>query len=126
VYSRYIGQYYGDTLTCSVFAIYIGQSLTWNAKWMAAVAHCRYVVSELVKIFGGMHEHDSSMATILNALLQQACSSLTQLADFDNNPDLADDTFLLAARALFYSPTIIITPELMPTLLTTALVRNRR
>jgi len=34
----------------------------------------------------------------------EALRSLQQLSDFDSNPDMADDTFLLISRAIRYSP----------------------
>jgi transportin-3 len=43
----------------------------------------------------------------------------------DDQPDLVDDTFLLAGRAAAYCPRLLLVPQLLPQLLDTALVRLR-
>jgi transportin-3 len=40
----------------------------------------------------------------------------------DDQPDLVDDTFLLAGRAAAYCPRLLLVPQLLPQLLDTALV----
>lgn len=66
-----------------------------------------YVASELAKIFG----HDASKADILKTLMMElltnACSKLRALEDFNQNPCIADDTFLLAKRMLQYCPKVL-------------------
>lgn len=66
-----------------------------------------YVASELAKIFG----RDASKADILKALMMElltnACSKLRALEDFNQNPCIADDTFLLAKRMLQYCPQVL-------------------
>jgi hypothetical protein len=51
-----------------------------------------------------------------------APAGLTTLQALDAAPDLVDDSFLLAARAAAYCPRILVTPQLLPVLLDTALV----
>lgn len=81
-----------------------------------------YVVSELLKTFSSEPGADVSMQPILTALLTSSCSGLTTLQQLDENPDLVDDTFLLAGRAAAYCPRMLLTPQLLPPLLDTALV----
>lgn len=54
---------------------------------------------------------------MLSRLLIASCSALRSLSDIGNKPDLADDTFLLAGRALNYAPRLIMTSQLLPALL---------
>ena len=42
---------------------------------------------------------------------------MQQLADFDNNPDMADDTFLLISRAIRYSPGVVLNAQMLPLIL---------
>jgi hypothetical protein len=44
----------------------------------------------------------------------------------DEQPDLVDDTFLLAGRAAAYCPRLLLVPQLLPQLLDTALVSDVR
>ena len=50
-------------------------------------------------------------------MLELACQGLRRLRDFDKNPDIADDTFLLATRALSYCAKLLVTARLLPVLL---------
>ena len=78
-----------------------------------------YVASELIKVFGGDDAMDAHLGPMLTRLLTAACSALTTLHAVSSRPDLADDTFLLAGRALSYAPRLVITPHILPTLLDT-------
>ena len=51
------------------------------------------------------------------SIVKQALQGLQQLADFDNNPDMADDTFLLISRAIRYSPGVVLNAQMMPLIL---------
>lgn len=86
-----------------------------------ATAHSAYlyVASELIKAFGDDPAADSSLEPMLSRLLIAACSALSTLKAVSERPDVADDAFLLAGRALSYAPRLIITPQLLPTLLST-------
>jgi transportin-3 len=57
---------------------------------------------------------------LLFELLTNASSCLKHLGDFAEHPDLSDDLFLLAGRALSYCPRIVLTPQMLPLLLDTA------
>ena len=52
-------------------------------------------------------------------LTLEACAGLTTLAQFDDSPDAADDTFLLAVSALQACPGIVLTDQVLPALLET-------
>jgi transportin-3 len=79
-----------------------------------------YVASELVKTFGDEPGLDAHLGPMLARMLLAACTALRTLADVTAAPDIADDTFLLAGRGLSYSPRLVITPQLLPTLLAAA------
>ena len=49
-----------------------------------------------------------------------ACEQLRSLKDVSDDPDIADDTFLLAGRGLSYCPAIVLTPVTLPRLLDAA------
>lgn len=83
-----------------------------------------YVVSELTKIFANEPTADANLAPILAGLLTSACAGLTSLQALSADPELVDDTFLLADRALHYCPRMLVTPQLLPYLLDTAMVRD--
>ena len=63
-------------------------------------------------------------------MVGKACERLRSLGDFRDEPDIADDMFLLAGRGLSYCPTIVLTPTSLPRLLDAAtagiLVQHRR
>ncbi|KAF6259150.1 armadillo-type protein [Scenedesmus sp. NREL 46B-D3] len=81
-----------------------------------------YVVSELLKIFCTETAADGSMRPILTALVGSSCQGLATLQAMDDQPDLVDDTFLLAGRAAAYCPRLLLVPQLLPQLLDTALL----
>ena len=58
---------------------------------------------------------------MFSRMLTSACSMLRTLRDISERPDVADDTFLLAGRALSYAPRLLLTPHLLPVLLDGAL-----
>jgi transportin-3 len=58
---------------------------------------------------------------MLGRMLAAACSQLRSLRDVGERPDVADDTFLLAGRALSYAPRLLLTPQLLAALLDSAL-----
>ena len=67
------------------------------------------------------HEHDMCCAgQMLNGMLGKSCQMLQSLGDFVNNPDVADDSFLLAGRALHYSPRLVLHEPLLSALLDAA------
>ena len=104
-----------------------------------------YVASELIKTFGDEPQHDAELGegamrgagaslypcanhapklnspTIAGPMLARmmvgACSGLRSLQEVGARPDLADDTFLLAGRALSYAPRLVLKPQLLPVLL---------
>ena len=60
-------------------------------------------------------------AELLGQLLDSACSRLMRLQQFNEQPDLADDTFLLASRVLSHSPKLLLNnPQLISRLLDSA------
>lgn len=58
---------------------------------------------------------------MLSRMLSEACGGLRTLAQFNADPELADDTFLLVGRMLAYSPRLVLAPGPLATLLDTAL-----
>lgn len=58
---------------------------------------------------------------MFSRMLACACSMLRSLREITERPDVADDTFLLAGRALSYAPRLLVTPQLLPVLLDSAL-----
>jgi len=52
----------------------------------------------------------------------RSVAGLTQVRALDAVPELVDDSFLLASRATAYCPRMVVTPELLPVLLDTAMV----
>jgi hypothetical protein len=66
-----------------------------------------YVVSELAKTFGDEPQYDTVLGPIVQGLLAEAAGNLTSLQAFGAQPDFADDTFLLATRALSYCPRLV-------------------
>lgn len=54
-------------------------------------------------------------------MMAGSCGMLRSLRDVSDHPDIADDTFLLAGRALSYAPRLLLTPQLLSVLLDTAL-----
>ena len=58
---------------------------------------------------------------LVKEMLKSSCRGLQRLQDFSNNPDVADDTFLLIGRVLSYSPQILYNDaELLATVLKSA------
>lgn len=58
---------------------------------------------------------------MFSRMLGAACGMLRSLSDVGERPDVADDTFLLAGRALSYAPRLLMTPQLLAVLLDSAL-----
>lgn len=63
----------------------------------------------------------SGAGGMFSRMLGAACSMLRSLKDISERPDVADDTFLLAGRALNYAPRLLLTPQLLSALLDSAL-----
>jgi len=63
-----------------------------------------YVCSELVKTFGPEPAHSDAVGMLFQSLMQEVLPHLSGLAGFSADPDLADDAFLLAGRAVVYCP----------------------
>ncbi|EFN54933.1 hypothetical protein CHLNCDRAFT_134668 [Chlorella variabilis] len=80
-----------------------------------------YVASELIKTFGDEPARDLELGGMFSRMLGAACSMLHSLHDISERPDVADDTFLLAGRALSYAPRLLLTPQLLAALLDSAL-----
>jgi transportin-3 len=78
-----------------------------------------YVTSELVKAFGEDPSFDGALGPALERLLLAAIGVLGSLREVSARPDVADDAFLLAGRALSYAPRLVITSRLLPVLLAT-------
>jgi hypothetical protein len=57
---------------------------------------------------------------LLQSLVVESCSQLRTTQEIEQNPALADDTFLLASRALNYAPQSVFTAPLLAILLETA------
>lgn len=82
-----------------------------------------YLASEIIKTFGNrdrVPDVDTVLLPMLERLLTSACARLSTLRDVTANPDVADDAFLLAGRALNYAPRLVLTQSLLPILLVTA------
>ena len=61
---------------------------------------------------------ERAVGDLLARLLGEACGRLRSLREVSDAPDLADDTFLLAGRALHYAPALVLAqPALLPALL---------
>lgn len=58
---------------------------------------------------------------MFSRMMAGSCGMLRSLRDVSDHPDIADDTFLLAGRALSYAPRLLLTPQLLSVLLDTAL-----
>jgi transportin-3 len=78
-----------------------------------------YVASELIKTFGDDPSQDVHIQPLLCRMLISSCSILGSLQAVSENPDLTDDTFLLAGRGLSYAPRLILVQELLPMLIET-------
>lgn len=93
------------------------------AVQFAATRHCcmLYIASELLKIYGHDPAYTLPLGQLITSLVQSALSMLRQLRDFEQNPDLADDVFLLISRACRYCPRIVMTQELLPLIMDAAL-----
>ena len=59
--------------------------------------------------------------TLFGRLIITSCGHLRSLQDVSDEPDICDDTYLLAGRGLSYCPSILLTPRLLPTLLDSAI-----
>jgi transportin-3 len=81
-----------------------------------------FVVSELVKAFGDDPSADAAVGPILAGLLAPTCATLSSPAALEAEPEMVDDVFLLAGRALSYAPRLALTPQLLPPLLDVALL----
>ncbi|KAI7846036.1 hypothetical protein COHA_000403 [Chlorella ohadii] len=80
-----------------------------------------YVASELIKTFGDEPARDLELGGMFSRMMAGSCAMLRSLRDVSDHPDVADDTFLLAGRALSYAPRLLLTPQLLSVLLDTAL-----
>lgn len=58
---------------------------------------------------------------MFSRMMAGSCAMLRSLRDVSDHPDVADDTFLLAGRALSYAPRLLLTPQLLSVLLDSAL-----
>ncbi|KAJ9534838.1 hypothetical protein QJQ45_017280, partial [Haematococcus lacustris] len=67
-----------------------------------------YSLSEVLKVWGAEAASIGPVAEALTLLLQHATQQLTTYQQISSNPELMDDTFLLALRALTYSPRLLL------------------
>lgn len=66
--------------------------------------------------------NDSSVAgQLFSTLVVQALQGLQQLAAYDNNPDMVDDTFLLISRGVRYSPGVVYNTHMLPIIVDAAM-----
>ena len=65
--------------------------------------------------------HKRCAGTLFGRLAAASCGHLRSLQDVSNEPDICDDTYLLAGRGLSYCPSIVLTPRVLPTLLDSAI-----
>lgn len=80
-----------------------------------------YVASEVAKIFGRDQTKANILRSLMLELLTKACEKLRVLDDFNENPCMADDTFLLAKRMLQYCPGVMLSmAQMVEVLLDTA------
>ncbi len=70
-----------------------------------------YVASELVKTFGDDPSQDACTQPLLSRMLMSACSILGSLQTVSAQPNLTDDTFLLAGRGLSYAPRLVVSSQ---------------
>lgn len=77
--------------------------------------HCGYlyVSSEIAKIFGKTAQFKDRISRFVVDLLMLVCSRLKHPQNFHNDPDLADDAFLMARRVVNYCPDAIFEDELV-------------
>ena len=61
--------------------------------------------------------NDCCAGQLFASVVKQALQGLQQLSDFDNNPDMADDTFLLIGRGIRYSPGVVLNAQMLPLIL---------
>lgn len=59
---------------------------------------------------------------LFSTLVVQALQGLQQLSGYDNNPDMADDTFLLISRGVRYSPGVVYNPQMLPIIVDAAMI----
>eukprot|EP00889_Picochlorum_renovo_P003406 jgi/Picre1/30436/NNA_005800.t1 len=79
-----------------------------------------YVASELVKAFGHDPAQDGYIKPMLHRMLVSSCSMLTSLQAVTSYPELTDDMFLLAGRGLSYAPRLMMTQELLSSMVPTS------
>ncbi len=65
--------------------------------------------------------HKRCAGTLFGRLAATSCGHLRSLQDVSNEPDICDDTYLLAGRGLSYCPSIVLTPRVLPALLDSAI-----
>lgn len=58
---------------------------------------------------------------LFSTLVIQALQGLQQLSAYDNNPDMADDTFLLIGRGVRYSPGVVFNAHMLPIIVDAAM-----
>ena len=58
---------------------------------------------------------------LFSTLVIQALQGLQQLSAYDDNPDMADDTFLLISRGVRYSPGVVYNTQMLPVIVDAAM-----
>ena len=59
---------------------------------------------------------------LFSTLVIQALQGLQQLSAYDDNPDMADDTFLLIGRGVRYCPGVVYNTHMLPVIVDAAMV----
>lgn len=81
-----------------------------------------YIASELLKAYGADQQFQAPLGQLFSTLVVQALQGLQQLSGYDNNPDMADDTFLLISRGVRYSPGVVYNPHMLPIIVDAAMI----
>ncbi|GBG59060.1 hypothetical protein CBR_g24406 [Chara braunii] len=101
----------------------IGPLLEEVQRWFAEHRQpcLLYVASEVIKAFGGDSSCAAPLGSLIQVLFSQTIQLLRDIKDFTNNPDTADDCFLLASRCIRYCPHLIVPTPILPQLLDCAM-----
>ncbi|KAJ7956308.1 putative Transportin [Quillaja saponaria] len=81
-----------------------------------------YLSSEVIKIFGSDPSCSNYLKNLIEALFTHTTRLLTNVQDFTNRPDIADDCFLLASRCMRYCPQLFIPSSVFPSLVDCSMI----
>jgi transportin-3 len=79
-----------------------------------------FAAGELAREFAPHADAAAALAPLLAGLLADACAALPTTRDFNAQPDVADDAFLLADRTLKLLPHVVFAPDTLGALLDAA------